>query len=122
MVRLFVCIDILGVADNIPDTRRQHTRPPEKRPTPDSTTAPETQHHAQHTRRATETTRDTQPDQRPPQPEKTAREPHREPQHQTRDRDTTQPTPCRQRDILPDAPERPQSHFNTLNVLETIKP
>ena len=47
MVRLFVCIDILGVADNIPDTRRHH-QTPEKRPTPDSTTAPETQHHTAH--------------------------------------------------------------------------
>ena len=44
--------------------------------------------------------------------------------HQTtrEETDTRQPTPCRQRDTLPDAPERPQSHFNALNVLETIKP
>lgn len=122
MVRLFVCIDLLGVVHTM--TRHQKTRPetPEKRPTPDSTTAPETQHHAQHTRRATETARDTQPDQTAPTAREEPEEPHSKPQHHTRDRDTTQPTPCRQRDTLPDAPQAPYSHFNAIKPLYTIKP
>lgn len=119
MVRLFVCIDLLGVVHTM--TRHQKTRPetPEKRPTPDSTTAPErdstTHSTPEEPQRQPETHSQTR---QHPQPEKTT-ESHTESHSTTPETETPH---SRQRDTLPDAPELPQSHFNALDVLETIKP
>lgn len=107
MVRLFVCIDLLGVVHTM--TRHQKTRPeiPEKRPTPDSTTAHQKSH--RDSQRHTAKPDSTHSQRRARRATQQATAPHQRQRHHTAD-------------TMPDAPQASYSHFNAIKPLYTIKP